>query len=587
MHFTKTLLSLGVFAAAAASLQAQCYEANTGASIGSGDDVVLPQQALGFAFSFGGATYTDIHVSTNGLVHLSNAGVPAHSGAHCCSGDSATLVATTPKIAPYWSDLVVPAASAVKFNALPGKAVITWENAYEYGDVAQNLFSVQLQLLQSGEIYFAYDGRCSIRTAGDFLIGMSEGSGAAVPAPSDLSVVGVSGTTTLFEIFNNTGLAYDLAGQTLQFVPTGPTGYAWVPTACASAHANYGQGCYTVASSVYELFPTNAIDLANSSMTLLFTGNGYTAIPGLTQYVAPSGAATSLVLGDDAQTTVTLPSPFVYAGGATTTMSVCSNGYISVDATGNGTAFTPVSATMVAAPFAGFWIWHDLNPSLAGSGQVKFEVVGSTAYITWDGVYSYNTSNPETFQFQLDLTTGSVTFAFGTLGGFGNGWLVGYSGGGPSAGDPGSIDLSAALPATIPVPGNDLLPLALSAAPLPLAGSTVTYTTTNIPQFVPASGLYVAITILSIGQVAAPGLDLGFLGAPGCPALVQSLDLTLATIGATPTLTSTFTYPASVPTGLQIFAQAAALFAPNSLPNGQNAFGLSTSNGVASTVGIW
>jgi hypothetical protein len=49
----------------------------------------------------------------------------------------------------------------------------------------------------------------------------------------------------------------------------------------------------------------------------------------------------------------------------------------------------------------------------------------------------------------------------------------------------------------------------------------------------------------------------------------------------------TFTYPPSAPIGLQLYSQSAALFTPNTLPNGQNAAGLTTSNGLSSLLGAW
>jgi len=129
--------------------------------------------------------------------------------------------------------------------------------------------------------------------------------------------------------------------------------------------------------------------------------------------------------------------------------------------------------------------------------------------------------------------------------------------------------------------------LALSASPNPIPGSTTTYSTTNIPEFAPSSGVYVGLNILSLGQVPPPGLDLGFLGAPGCPLNVASLDLVQSMVGFTNTQSVAFTWPLTVPLGTTIYAQSASLFTPNSLPNGQNAFGATTSNGITSFVGVW
>ena len=55
-------------------------------------------------------------------------------------------------------------------------------------------------------------------------------------------------------------------------------------------------------------------------------------------------------------------------------------------------------------------------------------------------------------------------------------------------------------------------------------------------------------------------------------------------VGATPSQFVTFPLPPAIPPGLELFSQSAALIQPNSLPNGQNAFGLTTSNGVRSYI---
>lgn len=585
------------------SLQAQCGSSSFGSSIGTGDDTVLSIQSLGFAFPFGGVTYTDIHPTTNGFVYLSNAGVPAPGGALCCSGATATLVAGSPKIAPFWSDLVmVVGTGSVKFNALPGKAVITWENAVEFPSSGTSpRFTFQLQLLASGEIFFTHDARCAINTAGDFLVGMSQGGGAAVPAASDFSTAGVSTTTTNFELFNNGALTYDLAGQAVQFLPTG-VGYAWVPQPCAAGgHVAYGEGCYkNTNDSIYQLTVAPAASsaaLSNTAVTLLPSAGSYFAISAGT-YVAPTAGATILAtLTDDSEVaTPNLAVPFPYPGGVATALTVCSNGFVSV-ATGNGVGFAPSAATMLGNLRTAWYAWHDFNPAIAASGKVKFEQVGNVAYITWDGVYNFGgttAADASTVQFQFDASVGSVAIVHGTVSAnvhtafvAGEPHLVGFSPGGPSF-DAGSVTFATALPVQVPAA---LLPLTLAAGAgltsTPTSGSSTVFTTSNMPEYSPGAGIYIGLHIMSFGQVAAPGLDLGFLGAPGCPALVQSLDLTQAMVGVTSTNTVSFNVPMNIPSGLQLFSQSASLILPNSLSNGQNAFGLTTSNGVASTIGQW
>jgi hypothetical protein len=207
-------------------------------------------------------------------------------------------------------------------------------------------------------------------------------------------------------------------------------------------------------------------------------------------------------------------------------------------------------------------------------------------YVTWAGVWSHGTSSPETMQMQFDTATGTVRMVWTTISNAGNGWLVGWSPGGPSL-DPGSQNLSAALPATFARLGADVLPLELAASARPIVGNTVLYTTSRIPEFAPGAGVYVALAIFSTTPIPAPGIDLGVLGMPGCPLLVGTLDATLAAVAVTDTAPVAVTFPATAPIGAALFAQSAALFTPGSLPTGQNAFGATTSNALAITVGLW
>ncbi|MCU0867665.1 MAG: hypothetical protein MUC36_28105 [Planctomycetes bacterium] len=121
--------------------------------------------------------------------------------------------------------------------------------------------------------------------------------------------------------------------------------------------------------------------------------------------------------------------------------------------------------------------------------------------------------------------------------------------------------------------------MSLSASPAPIStatsGTTVVYAISNIPVFAPGSGLYVALNVFSLGQIPAPGLDLTFLGAPGCVGLVQSLDFTQTVVGTSPNQSTSFVLPAGIPAGTQIFVQAASLLATG---------GLATSNGINSLI---
>jgi hypothetical protein len=346
-----------------------------------------------------------------------------------------------------------------------------------------------------------------------------------------------------------------------------------------ATNTTLGAGCISVADvSSYENFATSAaFDLSNTSITLIHTGAGYLAIPGTTAYVAPSGSAQVLTLTDDSEATVTLSQPMpVGASGSTTSLTVCSNGYISA-ATGNGTTFTPTVATFLNGPQA-WWslCWHDYNTTIAGSGQVKFEQIGTTAYITWDGVWDYGgttAANANTMQAQFDLTTGTVHYVYGTMSTLGNGRLVGFSDAGTSA-DPGSMDISAALPSTYTAATFRVVPLALAASTRPVIGTSWNFNTTQVP-----SAGTIGIDILGLSDPNIP--DLAFLGAPGC-GVRASLDSLSAWIVAGNTHAWSLALPNDPAlANVHIYSMSAVL------QPGVNTFlgGIITSNGIDGLIG--
>ncbi|MCA8953203.1 MAG: hypothetical protein KDE27_27070 [Planctomycetes bacterium] len=340
----------------------------------------------------------------------------------------------------------------------------------------------------------------------------------------------------------------------------------------------YGEGCYNARASFYEFIqqPAN-FDLSNSSFTMVPTSSGgYTIVPGFAPYTAPTASATPLVMGDDTVTTVNLTTPFPTGGTTTPAFEVCSNGYVST-AAGNGTSAVIVVQNFLDAPYATWRNWHDYDPS--AGGQVWFEEVGTTAFITWDAVPDWNVAGSQsTFQFQFDSATGFVTFAFAQMsltgsGGGGNGHLIGFSPDGTSL-DPGAIDLSTSIPTSFSIAAADTFELQLSASARPVLGSSLTLETTNVPA---SSGL--GAQILSFTQVN-PGLDLAGLGMPGCRQYL-ALDASVVLVPAGGTASWPTTLPASATfAGVRIYAQSAML-----VP-GANALGALSSNGVMLLVDV-
>jgi len=281
-----------------------------------------------------------------------------------------------------------------------------------------------------------------------------------------------------------------------------------------ATHSNYGAGCGTEChDSFVQSFSPSSLDLANTSaFTMLPTGSGYIVVPGAALFVPPTGAATILALGDDAETTVSLSVPFPSAcDGILVQLTVCSNGIISTGA-GSTIAGTPDETVMLTNPTTAWWSWHDYDPSLAGSGKVKFEEVGGIAYLTWDGVWDAggtSVASANTVQFQFDLTTGEVALVYGSMSLAGNGHVVGYSRGGAALGAC-VLDISSLGFVELCCASTGVTPLQLDMLSPPKVGTTPVFRTSNIP----ACALFLMVGY-GLAPFPSPGLPLSPL-FPGC-----------------------------------------------------------------------
>ncbi|HEX6811383.1 MAG TPA: hypothetical protein VF384_07160 [Planctomycetota bacterium] len=342
------------------------------------------------------------------------------------------------------------------------------------------------------------------------------------------------------------------------------TGYAY--------SSNYGAGCiHRLDASTYENFPIATFDLANTAISMLRTNGGYVAVPGLVGFVAPSGSAATLGLADDSELTVPLSAAMpIDAGRSTSSLVVCSNGFVSAGP-GNGVQFAPIAARFLDS--ASLWwsaCWHDFDPSHPFGGRVKFEEVSGIACVTWHGVWDYagtSAANANTFQIQFDLATGSVHYVFQTMSLLGNARLVGVSDAGFSV-DPGSMDISTALPATYQAAAFAVSPLGLAASARPVIGNVISLESSNIPGM----GV-IGLTILGMTEYTA-GIDLGFLGMPTCR-LHASLDVTAGFMPAQGVGSTPFAIPAVPSLAGTIVRGQSAVLVP-----GINPFGFLTSNGL-------
>jgi len=387
---------------------------------------------------------------------------------------------------------------------------------------------------------------------------------------------GTGGPALGCRIYDTAGITGTAGVITTAYTPV--TEFTYVPAAGYAFAAQYGTGCINVPDvSTYENFATSAaFDLDNTVITFVPTGSGYLAIPGLTTYVPPSGTATVLALSDDSEITVPLSGSMPIGSSSTNQLTVCSNGFVS-SGPGNGTSYTPDPVTFLNSSRA-WWslVWHDLNPAIAGSGQVKFEQVGSIAYVTWDGVWDYagtSSANANTFQAQFDLASGMVHYVFQTVSNLGIGILTGFSNAGPSP-NPGSMDISAALPGTYVAASFAINPLVLGASARPVIGTSISLNSTNVPL----AGL-VGLQILGLTEFTA-GIDLTFLGMPGCY-LYSSLDVTGTFFPVGGTGSSPLSIPPNPALAGTVILTQSAVWVP-----GINAFGFISSNGVRLTLNV-
>lgn len=588
MHMNKLLVTFFAGALAASAMAQDCEEHSLGTPLGNAVfDNVYGIQPIGFAFPFAGATYTDIHVTTKGVCYLSNAGTPVPPAGADFTPTVAELLAGSPALCPMWTDMgpIATLGSEVYINSSANRCTVTWYDVVCYNTTAPT-FSVQMQIFPTGEIKYFYSANATnISTwtgppAGfTCIVGASPGGGAAQPAPVDFSTGSVSSSIdTIYEEFAASG-SLDLGGTIVHMAATAP-GWVALPGSSAGCGtvADYGQGCLDSRDTFYEVWPMASFDLQNTTITMLRTGTSYLvldAIPGT--FVPPTAAAQNVAAGLlDGEQGFTLSVPMPVAGGTTTTLQVCTKGYVAT-AAGNGIDWSPTAAEFVAFPQTTFGCWHDYDQTLAGSGVITFEEIGGVAYVTWNGVYSLGTSAPNTFQFQFELATGTVTLVMGSFAGAaaGGSIVVGYSAG-LSTSDPGSSDLSATLPTNFTINDVAKTPLKLTTNSAPFLGnSSFAFEVSNVPSLVPLAFLF-----LGDSQIPAPGVDLTFLGMAGCQAYTNA-NLGSATLSVSAgTATQVLPIPNNPSlTGLSFAAQALAFSLDTQL-------NLISSNGTFATIGL-
>jgi len=265
-----------------------------------------------------------------------------------------------------------------------------------------------------------------------------------------------------------------------------------------------GDGCVAEFDSFYEVMTAAAFDMNGKRLTGINTA----AFPASQYSISISsstrnpigffGPASVVPLGDDQ----VLPA-------GTLGLEVSSNGVI-YNLPGGSASFAPSIAAFLDQPTGGWFSWTDMQPNAAGSGQIWYEETGTIAQITFDGVYGWNTTDPNFLQFVINTASGDFEITWGATG-LANpeDWLVGVSPTGPSL-DPGPDDLSTSPPNAITTSVFDSPPLTLACLSRPVQDPTsATPFCVETQNITPGSQIHFGLL-----GVSRPGLSLGFLGFP-------------------------------------------------------------------------
>ena len=364
----------------------------------------------------------------------------------------------------------------------------------------------------------------------------------------------------------------------------------------------YGDGCYNRQVSYYEQFPAGTNDLSGlpgtSTRTVQFVPNGvggYLVVEGPDSWMGNNGfgvnaegvasgtqpVSPSILNGDDVVVPVDLGSAGFTGlvdvpstgGGSVLTLFVDSNGSISNDP-GLMTDFSPSVAELLGEELRWAPLWTDLSPNI--QGDVHFDVVGTSAYITWWDVLDFGASagsNGNTFQVAFH-PGGVVEYRYDRVTS-GGGAIVGFSVG-DGAEDPGASDIyDAALGAVTAIDlGAFSRPPLLRSLERPVSGTLFRLVTEDID---PAAQL--GVLIISFIQ-RVPGIDLAFIAAPGCRAHIDpfsnaTMDL-FVPFG--PSALSSLQLPLGF-SGLELFYQT-VMVGPSANP-----LGIMVSNGLRTRVG--
>ena len=329
---------------------------------------------------------------------------------------------------------------------------------------------------------------------------------------------------------------------------------------------SYGAGCVVgSAPGFYQQFTGSSFDLSNTGVTMQLAPPIYVLLPGAAPIVQPTSAARTISRTQTIQ--VTLPWAFPYQlGGLTNALWVCSNGWVSLEAT-TLTDSSETVAELLSGPARVFGMWDDLDPSTAtGGGTVHWEQDPANAtlfHVTFLGVPEYGTTNTNDLQYTFHQS-GTIEMKWGNCSV--SDCIVGFAlGNGQN--DPGSTDVSAITGPLLL--GDGVLGLGLKslANDRPVLGTTFDMQVSHIPATASLGAMFYSWTKYD------PGISLTSVGMDSC-FLYVNLGASVLFVPSGPTANTQIAFP-NLPAliGRHVYAQAAVLGST------ATALGLISSNG--------
>jgi hypothetical protein len=366
----------------------------------------------------------------------------------------------------------------------------------------------------------------------------------------------------------------------------------YTPVAGQGYYAQYGDGCYFRPHAFYQNTPESpgTPNLANTGISMLFTGTNYVVVPAPSNVIAPAGTplnagaygAASSGNWDDAITApITLPFTFPYPTNSTSTITISSNGSVFLAAETSGSYAVCGASYGSIVPFQDGKpriapYYHDLDPSVAVAPNGLYYEVDPAATPQWVRITWYNIvewgvpAAVNTMQLTLNAN-GDVNISYGSLGNqsAANNAITGFTPGNGSR-----LPASQNLIATMPFQSGDgQIPPVQGMSARPILGTTPAIQTTNIT----AGTLFV---FQVAGFVAIPaGIPLDPLGMPGCKQY-----LTPVTASLLPVIGGISSFNLFIP-NLPGFLNTVLVSQAAPFTAGLNPLGILTSNGLCMKVG--